>query len=265
MIEVVIAGFFGYLMGSIFISYFLVYFVKGIDLTKAGTGQLGASNTGRILGWPVMIFVGLFDIFKAAFALFIIRIFFESSPYYEAAIILGSFGIIAGHIHSLLIWLHKKEWHGGKGGAPLGGVVLFLSWESFLVLYTFLMPLIQLGKKLKKKQSTYDNFIPNAIVGFFIPFVVLYLTGNLLYVFLILLLLGIIVYSEREKVKSILFPNLDDKDSISRIFLILGLIRAIKKSIIKKLKIHSKSDPNSIKIPLTHLSSDQATHSNTKT
>ncbi|MFX1282697.1 MAG: glycerol-3-phosphate acyltransferase [Promethearchaeota archaeon] len=219
MIEVLVAGFFGYLMGSIFISYFLVYFVKGIDLTKVGTGQLGASNTGRILGWPVMILVGLFDIFKAAFALFVITFFFGSSPCYGATIILSSCGIIIGHTHSLLIYLHKREWCGGKGGAPLGGVIFFLSWESFLILYFFLMPLIQLGKRLWKKQSIYENFIPNAIVGFFTPFVVLYLTGNPLYVFLILLLLGIIVYSEREKVKSILFPNSDDKDSISSSYL----------------------------------------------
>lgn len=213
MIEVVFAGIIGYLMGSVFLSYFLVYSIKGIDLTKVGTGQLGASNTGRILGWPVMIIVGLFDIFKAAVALFIIKIYFEPSPYYEAAIILGSCGIITGHIHSFLIWLHKKEWHGGKGGAPLGGVVLFLSWESFLFLYVILMPLIQIGKILTKKQSLFENFMPNAIVGFFIPFIVLYLTGKPLYVFLILLLQGIIVYSEREKIKSILFPNADVSNS----------------------------------------------------
>ncbi|MFX0123183.1 MAG: glycerol-3-phosphate acyltransferase [Candidatus Hodarchaeota archaeon] len=246
MIEVLLAGFFGYLMGSIFISYYLVYFIRGIDLTKAGTGQLGASNTGRILGWPAIIFVGLFDIFKATFTLVIIRFFFESSPFYEAALIFGSCGIIVGHIHSLLIWLHKKEWHGGKGGAPLGGVVLFLSWESFLVLYMLLMPFIQLGKKIMKKQSLYDNFIPNAIIGFFIPFVIFYFTRKPLYVFLILLILGIIVYSERKKVRSILFPKSDKIISGS------------------KIKIQSVDDPNGIKIPLAHISSDEAIHSSPK-
>jgi len=231
MIEAVIAGLLGYLMGSIFISYFLVYYIKGIDLTKVGTGQLGASNTGRILGWQIMVLVGLFDIFKATFGLFIIRAFFGSTPYYEAALIVGSCGIIIGHIHSLLIWLHKKEWHGGKGGAPLGGVVLYLSWESFFVLYLILMPIIQLGKKIGKKQSLYDNFIPNAIIGLFIPFVIFYFTAKPLYVFLILVLLGIIIFSERKKVRNILFPQTDDKNSIFRIFLILGLIKALTKSI----------------------------------
>ncbi|MFX1506194.1 MAG: glycerol-3-phosphate acyltransferase [Promethearchaeota archaeon] len=265
MIEILFAGLLGYLMGSIFISYLLVYFIKGIDLTKAGTGQLGASNTGRILGWQLMGLVGLFDILKATIALFIIKIFFEITPYYDAALIFGSCGIIFGHIKSLLIWLHKKEWHGGKGGAPLGGVVLFLSWESFFVLYVILMPIIQLGKKIGKEKSLYDNFIPNAIIGFFIPFVIFYFTGKALYLFIIILLLGIIVYSEREKVKDIIFPQSDNKNFVFRISFIFGSIQALTMSIKKKLKIHSKEDPNGIKIPLAHTSSYQTSQNNTKT
>lgn len=264
MIEIVISGFLGYLVGSVFVSYFLVYHIKGIDLTKAGTGQLGASNTGRILGWQIMVLVGLFDIFKAIFGLFLIKSFFGTTNYFEAVLIAGSCGIIIGHIHSILIWLHKKEWHGGKGGAPLGGVVLYLSWESFLILYLILMPIIQLSK-IGKKQSLYDNFIPNAIIGFFIPFIIFYFTGKLLYVLLILFLLGIIIFSERKKVKNIFLPQTDKNNSTFRIFLILGLIKALTISIKKKLKIRSNNDPNRVKIPLACVPTNKTGHSNTKT
>lgn len=212
-----------------------------------------------------MAVVGLFDIFKAVFALIIIKAIFGTTPYYEAALIFGSSGIIVGHIHSLLIWLHKKEWHGGKGGAPLGGVVFFLSWQSFFVLYVILMPIIQLSKKLWKNRSLYDNFLPNAIIGVFIPLMIFYFTGKPLYVFLILFLLGIIIFSERKKVGDIFFPQSDNHNSVVRIFFIFGLVKAITISIKKKLKIHSKNDPNRVKIPLTRMPSNQTDHSNTKT
>ncbi|MFX1548348.1 MAG: glycerol-3-phosphate acyltransferase [Promethearchaeota archaeon] len=206
MLEIIFSGIFGYLTGSIFISYYWGK-INGIDLTKEGTGQLGASNTGRNLGWPVMVVVGLFDILKATITLTILHFFFNHlvpSPHYEVLLITGSLGIVLGHIKSLWIWLEKHDWYGGKGGAPFGGILLFLSLESFIILYVVLMVFLQLLKLFILKGGSYDNFSTNVIVVLLSPFVILWFTGKILYFILVLLIIGTIIFFEREKIASVL-------------------------------------------------------------
>ncbi len=206
MFEVLVSGVFGYLTGSIFISYYWGK-LNGIDLTKEGTGQLGASNAGRSLGWPVMISFGLFDILKATITLGILNYIFNYqffSPYFDVLLITGSLGVVLGHVNSLWIWLEKHDWHGGKGGAPLGGILLFLSLESFIVLYIVLMLFLQLLKRLILKRKLYDNFSTNAIIACLSPFVILWFTGKITYFILVLLIIGIIILFEREKIASII-------------------------------------------------------------
>ncbi|MFX0173244.1 MAG: glycerol-3-phosphate acyltransferase [Candidatus Hodarchaeota archaeon] len=206
MFEIIISGIFGYLMGSIFISYYWAK-LKGIDLTIEGTGQLGASNAGRILGWPALIILGLFDIIKATITLMILYCFFNylfPSAYYEVLLITGSFGIVLGHIKSLWIWLEKHDWHGGKGGAPFGGILLFLSVESFIILFIVLMVFLQLVKRFILKRKFHENFSTNAIVVLFSPIVILWFTGNIMNFILVLLIIGIIIFFEREKIVCLL-------------------------------------------------------------
>ncbi|MFW9904630.1 MAG: DegV family protein [Candidatus Thorarchaeota archaeon] len=104
-------------------------------------------------------------------------------------------------------------------------------------------------KKNNKAKSLYDNFILNAIIGFFLPFVIFYFTGNVLYIFIISLLFRIIVYSERENNIFFIFPQSACQNLGFRILFISGLIKTYTMSTKKKLKIHSKEDPNEIKIP----------------
>jgi acyl-phosphate glycerol 3-phosphate acyltransferase len=206
MFEILVSGIFGYLMGSIFISYYWGK-LNGIDLTKEGTGQLGASNAGRSLGWPTVVIFGLFDILKATITLGVLWFFFNylfTSPYYEVLLITGSLGIILGHIKSLWLWLEKHDWHGGKGGAPFGGIILFLSLESFIILYIITMVLLQLIKRFVLKGKFYDNFSTNTIVVLLSPIVVFWFTGDFMCFMLVLLVIGAIIFFEREKIASIL-------------------------------------------------------------
>ena len=207
MIEILLSAIIGYFSGSIFLSYFLCLSM-GHDITKEGTGQLGASNTGRLIGWPFMILTGLFDILKATISLYTVQLMFNgifNSIYYDAAIICCSCGLLLGHIRSFWIWLYKREWHGGKGGAPLAGIILFISWVSFVILYVVIMVNLQIGKKLLKNNiKFYENFYANIIIAIIAPFIILIFTKNLLFVGLILFLEGIISYFEKEKFIKIL-------------------------------------------------------------
>jgi hypothetical protein len=64
---------------------------------------------------------------------------------------------------------------------------------------------------------------------------------------------------------TIFFLQSDNQNSVFRILGIFGLIKAFTILIKKKLKIHSKEDPNRVKISFARISSNQTSHSNTKT
>ena len=48
----ILLGLGAYLLGSLPAAYILVYLVKGIDIRKVGTGNVGALNAFHQIGWP---------------------------------------------------------------------------------------------------------------------------------------------------------------------------------------------------------------------
>src|SRR6516225_11398555 len=55
----------GYLIGSIPFGY-LVARARGVDIFKYGSGNIGATNVGRVLGRPFGVLVFVFDFAKGA-------------------------------------------------------------------------------------------------------------------------------------------------------------------------------------------------------
>jgi hypothetical protein len=53
-----------YLIGSIPFGYLVTYWVKGIDIRTVGSGNLGATNVGRTLGFRYFVLVFLLDMLK---------------------------------------------------------------------------------------------------------------------------------------------------------------------------------------------------------
>ena len=70
----------GYLIGSSSMSYYLVK-LNNINVSKNGSGNLGASNMVVIMGWKAGIMVALHDILKAYIAIVIVRYLFTDLPY----------------------------------------------------------------------------------------------------------------------------------------------------------------------------------------
>ena len=98
--------------------------VKGIDLKKVGSGNIGATNVLRSLGkWPAVITL-LGDILKGTLAVAIGK-YSGVEPPYE-----GLIGIAAISGHSFSIFLGFK---GGKGVATSLGVLLMYTPHVALV------------------------------------------------------------------------------------------------------------------------------------
>lgn len=99
---------------------------KHVDLTREGTGNLGATNTALVLGKKAGYFVLLFDMFKSVFSYKIAKCVFARLPY--AGIIAG-IGVLIGHCFP--VFMHFR---GGKGLASFGGLVLAHDPLLFVVL-----------------------------------------------------------------------------------------------------------------------------------
>jgi glycerol-3-phosphate acyltransferase PlsY len=115
-----------YLIGSIPSGY-LVGRIKGVDLRKVGSGNIGATNALRVLGkkWGYLVFAA--DFLKGWLA---VGVGFAAASHFPpdhailAGIIAAVFAMV-GHIFP--VWLGFK---GGKGIATSGGIMigLFPGW-----------------------------------------------------------------------------------------------------------------------------------------
>jgi glycerol-3-phosphate acyltransferase PlsY len=143
-----------YLLGSIPTGY-LVAKAKGIDIRTVGSGNIGATNTFRILGKTAGIFVLLMDASKGYVAcamvppliynwlaphFFGLYVLFQHEPAdlqikYE---VLAGIGAVLGHNYPC--WLKFK---GGKGIATTAGVYLALAPAPFgIALAVFIVALL---------------------------------------------------------------------------------------------------------------------------
>lgn len=126
--QFVLCALFGYMIGNINPAY-IISRLKGFDIRERGSGNAGASNAVITMGKRAGAFIALFDISKATAAVLIGARLFPRIAL--AKIISGSFCIL-GHIFPIMM-----HFHGGKGLASLGGMILAYSPDFFLGLLTF--------------------------------------------------------------------------------------------------------------------------------
>jgi glycerol-3-phosphate acyltransferase PlsY len=102
-----------YLFGSIPFG-FLVAKWQGVDISQVGSGNIGATNVARNLGWKTGVLVGVLDFGKGYLPVILARHFLTQ----DWQILLISLMPVLGHIFS--VWLN---FHGGKGVATIFGLL----------------------------------------------------------------------------------------------------------------------------------------------
>jgi len=125
MLAIIAALLASYLFGSIPTAYIFGRFLKGIDIRKVGSGNVGATNALRVLGKAPGIAVLMIDILKGLIVVVFFGDYFAHQvilwPAQNLRIIMGVC-CICGHN-----WTVFLQFKGGKGIATSLGVLLGLA------------------------------------------------------------------------------------------------------------------------------------------
>ena len=110
----------------------------GVDLRQQGSGNLGATNVFRVLGWKIGLAVFLADALKGALPVLLLppRITSQMDPTLWA--IACGVAAIAGHVRPLFLRFRK----GGKGVATAAGVFFALAPVPMLVTFAVFVAVV---------------------------------------------------------------------------------------------------------------------------
>jgi len=116
-----------YLLGAIPFGLVLGFLVRGVDVRKQGSGNIGATNVGRALGRPWAITAFALDCAKGWAPAYFFPQWLEgeSSPW--GLRVLFGCAAVAGHV-----WPVYLRFRGGKGVATLCGAVVAVDPMIFL-------------------------------------------------------------------------------------------------------------------------------------
>ena len=157
-----------YLIGGVPTS-FIAGKLKGVDITKHGSGNAGATNALRVLGTKIGVTVMLLDAFKGVIAIlagsWIIQYFGHTTDQiYD--ITLGVTAIL-GHVFSIYL-----KFKGGKGVATAAGVYALLSPYTLLIaLAVFIITVaisryVSLGSIIAAIVLVISQIVKNYLINF---------------------------------------------------------------------------------------------------
>ena len=124
-LKIIVCALSAYLIGCINPAY-IIGKLQGMDIRKKGSGNAGASNAMILMGRGVAVFSALFDIMKAAVAMWLAPVIFKEVPFIAEV---AGVSCAIGHIFPIFM-----KFQGGKGLACLGGILLAIDWRLLLIL-----------------------------------------------------------------------------------------------------------------------------------
>jgi glycerol-3-phosphate acyltransferase PlsY len=161
-----------YLLGAFPTSFVVARLARGIDLRRFGSGNLGATNAFRVLGWRAATPIFIVDIFKGWFpAFFFVR--WDAAPAFEWALAYGAAAIF-GHVFSVYV-----GFRGGKGVATGAGVFLALAPQAVLVGLLVWATLVYLTGYVSVASIAAALLLPLLVFAFRAPMSVFWLSAGL--------------------------------------------------------------------------------------
>ena len=131
--NIVLICLFGYLIGSVPFAFVIGKVFYHTDVRRHGSGNLGGSNTGRVLGAKAGLAVMTLDILKVTLVVFLANVFCKTS----LAVACGAVSAAIGHCYPVF-----AKFHGGKAVATMYGFLFGLWVCCGYSALTFFLPLI---------------------------------------------------------------------------------------------------------------------------
>lgn len=173
-----------YLIGSIPFALIVSKVAYKMDIREHGSGNLGATNTFRILGFKAGVIVILSDILKGTLAA-ILPLFFSMDM---NIMIIGLFAVI-GHTYPLF-----AKFKGGKAVATSAGVILAASPLLFAIIILTFFIMLYFSKYVSL--SSMVTGIVAIIISIFLNNLILTIVVSVLTIF--------VFYRHLENIKRIL-------------------------------------------------------------
>ncbi|WP_028782900.1 glycerol-3-phosphate 1-O-acyltransferase PlsY [Thalassobacillus devorans] len=182
--EYIIFSIIAYLLGSIPSGLLVGKLGYGIDIREHGSGNLGGTNTFRVLGKKAGLFVTIADILKGTLATVLAVIFTpDINP-----LIIGIAAVI-GHMYPVF-----AGFRGGKAVATSGGVILGVNPLVFGIMIATFFVMLYLTKYVSL--SSMITGVVSMAVSFFLGDMGLFIVITLLTLF--------VIYRHRANIKRIL-------------------------------------------------------------
>ncbi|MCX6285937.1 MAG: glycerol-3-phosphate 1-O-acyltransferase PlsY [Bacteroidetes bacterium] len=161
LIQVVLA----YLLGSIPSAVWIGKAIYGIDVRQHGSGNAGATNVIRVLGYKAGVPVMLFDVFKGWLAVFLTSLFPDQglTPDQLVYIEIGAAVAAAlGHVFPVF-----AGFRGGKGVGTMAGVGIALFPFALLIVLGIFIAILAITRYVS---------LSSCIAASAFPFIVVFIT-----------------------------------------------------------------------------------------
>ena len=131
----------GYIFG-LFPSGKFVGKLKQVDLTREGSGNIGATNALRVTGISGGILTLLGDVLKAVIPMLLaLAIFHKVGNGRQTLMLYAGLGAVLGHDFPFYM-----GFKGGKGVATSLGVLLIVNWQIGLICLVFALVIMAMSK-----------------------------------------------------------------------------------------------------------------------
>ena len=179
-----------YFIGAIPMAYIYCK-CRGKDITREGSGNVGATNAARLFGKPAFFTIFFFDALKGFLPVFFFPSFVSGVPLSQEGIhLIVFFMTVVGHVWSVFI-----RFKGGKGVATSAGGLLALMP---------LVSLIAIGVFTLSFAFSRIVSVSSMLASLSLPLLVWMMGYSSLYILFTLLLSFFIIFTHRSNIKRIL-------------------------------------------------------------
>ena len=173
-----------YLIGSIPSGLIIGKKFFGVDIRQHGSGNLGGTNTFRVLGVKAGLTVTIADILKGTLAA-ALPIFFQS----DMPILLAGIFAVIGHTYPVF-----AGFKGGKAVATSAGVLLCYAPLMFVILIAGFFLCLYITKYVSL----------SSMFGGLVAFIYSLIVQDLALIIVVSILVGFVIYRHRANIKRII-------------------------------------------------------------